>query len=1127
MALQQRVLAVRRSYNQLVANETMEDYALRYTAAGARKFSTARIVHTAFGATSFLALEAIGGSMTLQYGTVNAVCAIVAVGLLIALVSAPIAYFAVRHGVDIDLLTRAAGFGYIGSTVTSLIYATFTFIFFAIEATIFAGMLHAVFGLPLWLGYICSALAVIPLVAYGVTFISRFQRWTQPLWLFLNFLPILFLLLHPGLLHGWRHYRGAAAPPGFSWLAFGTCASVLSALIAQVGEQVDYLRFLKPAAPGRRFGWWAALLSAGPGWVLPGMVKMLAGSVFTVLAVEAGLSATAAAQPATMYHVAYGMFTSPALAVLAMAALITVAQTKINVTNAYAGSIAWSNFFSRLTHRHPGRVVWLVFNVAIALLLMELGIYRAIEPILTLYSILACAWVGAICADLVLVKSLGFGRAEIEFKRAHLYDINPVGTGGMACAVLVGLLAKAGFAGPAVHAFAPFLALFAAFIAVPLLAATTRGRFYLARKPRRTWAGRLALQCGVCGNEFEAPDVAFCPAYAAPICSLCCTLESRCLDACKPHARYSVQLTATLKACLPAGFRRRLDPLLLRFMFVFGFSLLAIGVVLLTVYWQANSFQSSGNALAGALWRVFFCLMLIAGVFAWLQVLARDSGAAAEEERSRQTRLLLEEIDAHRKTDAKLARARQVAEAANLAKTRFVVGVSHELRTPLNAVLGYAQLLELDPSVPEARREAIRIIRRSGEHLHGLIEGLMDISKIEAGRIEIERKEIRFADFLDQIAGMFRVQAAAKGIHFRVQYPPNLPPSVVTDETRLRQILINLLSNALKFTEHGEIGFLVRLPGEVMEFEITDTGPGIAPEHLERIFEPFERAAATPAPGIGLGLTITKLLVEILGGRITVESKPGVGSIFRVQLRIPAAARAPAPAASRPIVGYDGRRRTILAAEDNALHRGLLIDMLSPLGFDLVIAPDGPSCLRLAAGREVDLFLLDISMLSFGVPPLGSAAPDGLEVARQLRAGAHADTPIIMLSAHVPEIKKPKGGTVPYDMAMAKPIDMAGLLAGIGRLLALTWRYGPATQAAKPGPAASDEAARTAIQPYLGQLRAAARIGFVRELRETLGRVAVEAPEAAGLAASLLDMTAALQLPELCGTLDRLAMEVN
>jgi signal transduction histidine kinase len=609
----------------------------------------------------------------------------------------------------------------------------------------------------------------------------------------------------------------------------------------------------------------------------------------------------------------------------------------------------------------------------------------------------------------------------------------------------------------------------------------------------------------------------------APICSLCCALDSRCHDACKPHARYSKQLTWALKFCLPSAFRRKIDPVVVRFLFVFGISALTIGIILLTVYWQANSLHTSGNGLAFALWRVLFCLIPIVGVFAWLHVLARESSSATEEESRRQTRLLFEEIDAHRKTDAKLARAHQAAEAANLAKTRFVVGVSHELRTPLNAVLGYAQLLEHDPSIPPPKRETIRIIRRSGEHLQGLIEGLMDISKIEAGRIEIERKEVRFPEFLDQIAGMFHVQAAAKGIHFRIQRPPNLPQTVYIDETRLRQILINLLSNALKFTEHGEVGFLIRLPGEVMEFEITDTGLGIPAEHLGRIFEPFERVGTTPTQGIGLGLTITKLLVEILGGRITVESKPGIGSRFRVQLRIPSASSAPVlVAARRPITGYDGRRRTILAAEDNPLHRGLLTDMLSPLGFNLLTAPDGPSCLRLATGVKVDLFLLDISM-----PTGDGTVLDGLELAHQLRAGTHAATPIIMLSAHVPEIKKPVGNKPLYDMAMAKPIDIGRLLASIGQLLNLTWQYGPAVPPGTPMPHWSDTVARAAIQPYLQQLRTAAQIGFVRELKETLGRIVVEAPEAACLAAALLDMTRALQLQELRGALDRLVLEAN
>ncbi len=1119
MKVTQGISSGRRSYNQFVANESMEDYALRYTAGSARKFSHARVANTAFGATSFLALEAIGGSITLQYGTINAVAAIITVGSLISLISGPIAYAAVRAGVDIDLLTRGAGFGYIGSTITSLIYASFTFIFFAIEASIFTNMLYLTFGLPSWIGYILSAIVIIPLVAWGMTFISRFQAWTQPFWLVLNFAPMLLLLAHPHMLSAWRHYSGAAGHGGLSLLPFGICASVMISLIAQVGEQVDFLRFLPAPAPGRQWRWWLALIATGPGWILPGMIKSLAGSALAVLAVGAGFDLGAASQPTIMYRVAYGQFFPPGTAILATALLIVVAQTKINVTNAYAGSIAWSNFFSRLTHRHPGRVVWLVFNVSIALLLMELGIYRNIEPVLAVYSVLACAWIGALCADLVLVKGLGAGLSQLEFKRAHLFDINPVGTGAMAAAALAGSVAISGLFGALAQAYAPFLALALSIALVPIIARATGRKFYIARKPRRGWAAEGSRACGVCGNPFEAPDLAFCPAYAAPICSLCCTLDSRCHDACKPHARYSAQLNWAVQACLPAALRHRVDPVLLRFLGVFSLAGTTVGCILLAVYWQAGSLRlASDNMLASSLLRAFFCLLLIIGVFAWLQVLARESSLAAEEESRRQTNLLLAEIDAHRKTDAMLMRARQVAESANLAKTRFVVGVSHELRTPLNAVLGYAQLLEVDPSIPPQKRDSIRIIRRSGEHLHGLIEGLMDISKIEAGRIEIERREVKFPEFLEQIVGMFRLQAAAKGIEFDYHPPRNLPGSVFTDETRLRQILINLLSNALKFTEQGRIGLTIRLPGQVMDIEVSDTGPGIEPEHLERIFEPFERvphAYGTVIPGIGLGLTITKLLVQILGGRVSVSSTPGIGSVFRVQLRLPAVSNpAPALTASRAITGYDGRRRTILVAEDNAVHRGLLQDALVPLGFNVLTVPDGLSCLRLAADCAVDLFLLDLSM-----PAAGDVEIDGLEVARQLRKGRHEHTPIIILSAHAPEIRVKPGAKTDYDALMAKPIDIRRLLDLIAGKLTLTWNFIPDDTA--PPPVALEHA-RAALQPYLRQLRYLAGIGFVRGIKETLARAAEEAPGVGPLAGSLLDLTENLKLPELIRMIEEL-----
>jgi signal transduction histidine kinase/purine-cytosine permease-like protein/CheY-like chemotaxis protein len=1120
MMLTQKISSVRRSYNQFVANETMEDYALRYTARSARKFSNARVANTAFGATSFLALEAIGGSITLQYGTVNAVAAIITVGLLIGLISGPIAYAAVRAGVDIDLLTRGAGFGYIGSTITSLIYASFTFIFFAIEASIFANMLYLTFGLPARLGYVLSAVVIIPLVAWGMTFINRFQAWTQPFWLILNFVPLVLLLAHPPALAAWRHFSGRAGTVGLSLLPFGMCASVMVSLIAQVGEQVDFLRFLPPPAPKRRWRWWLALIAAGPGWIVPGVVKSLGGSVLAVLAVGAGFGTAAAGQPTIMYRVAYGLVLPHGIAIIATALLIIVAQTKINVTNAYAGSIAWSNFFSRLTHRHPGRVVWLVFNVAIALLLMELGIYRNIEPILALYSVLACAWIGALCADLLLVKDSRSGPRQLEFKRAHLYDINPVGTGAMAAAALLGVTASAGLLGALAQAYAPFLSLALAFALVPLIAWATGQKFYIARKPRRSWSTRGSQNCGVCGNAFEAPDLAFCPAYAAPICSLCCTLDGRCHDACKPHARYSTQLTWLVQKCLPAPLRGKLDPVLLRFLGVFSLAATTIGFIMLAVYWQAGSLRLADESmLANALLRAFFCLLLITGVFAWLQVLARESSIASEEESRRQTRLLMAEIDAHRKTDAMLMRARQVAESANLAKTRFVVGVSHELRTPLNAVLGYAQLLEVDPAIPPQKRESIRIIRRSGEHLHGLIEGLMDISKIEAGRIEIDRREVKLPEFLDQIAGMFRQQAAAKGIGFDYVGPRNLPASVFTDETRLRQILINLLSNALKFTEHGRIGFSVRLPGEVMEFEISDTGPGIAPEHLERIFEPFERvpaASGTAVPGIGLGLTITRLLVQILGGQVTVASTPGAGSVFRMQLRLPAAAhRAAAAPAARPVIGYEGRARIILAAEDNAVHRCLLQDALTPLGFTFLSVPDGASCLRVAADCDVDLFLLDLSMPSADAPEI-----DGIEVARQLRRGRHAATPIIILSAHAPELRPRPGTPTPYNAVLAKPIDIRRLLELIAAQLDLAWKY--VREDAVEPPEIVPQLARAAMQPYLKQLRYLASIGFVRGIKDTLARASDEAPDAAPLSAALLFLTENLKLPELISSIDEL-----
>src|SRR6201995_4227984 len=239
MTAQQRIVRVRRSYNQWVANQTLEDYALRFTAKSARRWPAARVANTALGAISFLALEAIGGTITLNYGYANATAAILVVSVIIFLCGLPIAYHAAKHGIDIDLLTRGAGFGYIGSTVTSLIYASFTFIFFAIEAVILATALEICFSIPRPVGYLLSAVVIIPLVTHGITLISRFQLWTQPLWIILHILPFAVIAYgNPQSFAEWLEFTGEHGDPGghLDLPLFGTAASVVFALVAQMGE---------------------------------------------------------------------------------------------------------------------------------------------------------------------------------------------------------------------------------------------------------------------------------------------------------------------------------------------------------------------------------------------------------------------------------------------------------------------------------------------------------------------------------------------------------------------------------------------------------------------------------------------------------------------------------------------------------------------------------------------------------------------------------------------------------------------------------------------------------------------------------------------------------------------------
>ncbi|MDI4232828.1 ATP-binding protein [Bradyrhizobium sp. Arg237L] len=1117
MAGRQRIDRVRRQYNQWVANQTLEDYALRFTAKSARRWSAARVANTALGAISFLALEAIGGTITLNYGAMNATAAILVVSAIIFCCGLPIAYNAAKFGIDIDLLTRGAGFGYIGSTITSLIYASFTFIFFAIEAVILATALEMCFGIPRPIGYVISAVVIIPLVVYGITLISRFQLWTQPIWIVLHILPFAAIAYaHPRSFIEWRNFAGEHGDPSgqIDLLLFGTAASVVFSLVAQIGEQVDFLRFLPRDRRTSRRAWWIALLSAGPGWIVLGALKLLAGSFLAFFALSHGVSYEHAAEPANMYLEAYRyVLSQPDLALALTGTFVILSQVKINVTNAYAGSIAWSNFFSRLTHSHPGRVVWLVFNVIVALLLMEIGVYKALEQTLALYSNVAIAWVGALVADLVVNKPLGLRPQHIEFKRAHLCDINPVGVGAMLIATIVSISAFYGVFGPTAKALSAFVALAVAFVTAPLIAWATDGKYYIARKPKRSWQNLDQIQCCICEHSFEPEDMAACPAYAGPICSLCCSLDARCHDLCKPHARIQAQVSETLGKLLPQPIYARINSQLGHYLGVFAVSAGLVGLVLGLIYLQTSATVEAGDLLSDVLWKVFFGLTIIIGVVAWLFVLAQQSRRAAEEETRRQTALLIQEIDAHKRTDAELQRAKEVAESANLAKSRYVVGLSHELRSPLNAISGYAQLLDQDNSLQTRPREQVRVVRRSADHLSGLIDGILDISKIEAGRLYLSRDEVRLNDFLDQLVGMFRLQAAAKGVEFIFKRPAVLPVVVYADEKRLRQILINLLSNAIKFTQAGHVQFVVHYRSPVAEFEVIDTGPGIQPDDLERIFAPFERGAlgvSQPQTGTGLGLTISRLLAGVMGGDIKVTSAVGAGSTFRVKILLSEVTnpRRSAPI-DAPVYGYHGARKTVLITDDDPTHRDLLREVLAPLGFILLSAPDGPGCLALAQHCRPDLFLLDISMPGM----------DGWTVAEALRSAGHHQARILMISASALEAHGAPLAQPFHDGYLMKPIDIPRLLETIRLLLKLDWQH-DADEVAVPQ-WQPESGSRPPVK-YIEELIGLGQLGYIRAIQLKLDEIGTEYPEHADFVAQMRSLVDRFDLDQYMATLKAL-----
>ncbi|RKZ61858.1 MAG: hypothetical protein DRR08_07670 [Candidatus Parabeggiatoa sp. nov. 2] len=415
--------------------------------------------------------------------------------------------------------------------------------------------------------------------------------------------------------------------------------------------------------------------------------------------------------------------------------------------------------------------------------------------------------------------------------------------------------------------------------------------------------------------------------------------------------------------------------------------------------------------------------------------------------------------------------ARVEAEIANRAKSTFLANMSHELRTPLNGVLGYTQILSRDKSLTPKQQEGIDIIQRSGEYLLTLITDILDLSKIEAGKVELCPTDFHFSEFIQGIIELFKMRAGQKGIAFNYEPLSHLPTGIRADEKRLRQIFINLLSNAIKFTEMGGVTLKVglieigakgkgpdkwgigqeekaishyplpftneQLPVTKIRFQVEDTGTGIASDDLDKIFLPFQQVGEShsQAEGTGLGLAITKKLVEMMGGELHVESTLGQGSTFWMVLdllEVSDLVKKSDKAEQPVIIGFEGLSRKILVVDDKWENRSVLVNLLTPLGFQLVEASDGQECLDKALQSHPDLIFTDLVM----------PVMDGFEATRQLRKiPEFKEMPIIATSASVFDLDQQESLDAGCSDFIGKPIRAEVLFEKLRIHLGLTWIY--------------------------------------------------------------------------------------